>query len=56
MVSLVAAGLKNREIASELDLVEQTVKNMLSGVYRKCGVRNRTELARLVRDIGLGAA
>lgn len=55
VVSLVAAGRTNREIATELDVVEQTVKNMLSGVYRKVGVRNRAELVRLAFTIGLAA-
>jgi two-component system, NarL family, nitrate/nitrite response regulator NarL len=44
----VIAGRTNREIASELDLGEQTVKNLLSTVYQKCHVRNRLELAMFV--------
>ena len=38
----VAAGLKNRQIADELVLTEQTVKNHLSSVMHKLGVPNRT--------------
>ena len=41
----VGAGLTNRELAGELGLNEQTVKNVLSTVYLKCHVRNRLELA-----------
>jgi DNA-binding NarL/FixJ family response regulator len=53
LVNLVAYGRRNREIATELDVMEQTVKNMLSSVYRKCGVRNRAELVRLAFTNGL---
>jgi len=38
----VAAGMKNRAIAEELGLNEQTVKNHLSSVMHKLGVPNRT--------------
>ena len=38
-------GSTNREIAGQLDLREQTVKNQLSAIYGKLGVRNRLELA-----------
>ena len=39
------SGSTNREIARRLGLREQTVKNQLSVVYGKLGVRNRLELA-----------
>ena len=38
-------GSTNREIASRLGLREQTVKNQLSAIYGKLGVRNRLQLA-----------
>ena len=38
----VAAGLKNRQIAEQLVLTEQTVKNHLSRIMHKLGVPNRT--------------
>lgn len=44
-MDLVMRGATNREIAARLGLSEQTVKNRLSRVYRKVGVRNRVELA-----------
>ena len=44
----VIAGRTNREIARELDLGEQAVKNLLSTVYQKCHVRSRLELALFV--------
>jgi two-component system response regulator DegU len=42
ILGLVADGLPNREIATRLDLGLQTVKNHLSTVLHKLGVRNRT--------------
>jgi two-component system nitrate/nitrite response regulator NarP len=50
IVSLVARGLRNKEVASELDLTEGTVKVYLYRIYEKLGVTNRTELALYARD------
>ena len=41
----IVAGYTNREIARNLGLSEQSVKNVLSTVYQKCHVRSRLELA-----------
>jgi two-component system nitrate/nitrite response regulator NarL len=41
----IVGGKTNREIARELDLGEQAVKNVLTTVYQKYHVRNRLELA-----------
>jgi DNA-binding NarL/FixJ family response regulator len=45
MIQLVARGLKNRDIAAELGIHEQVVRNYLSKIYDKIGVSNRVELA-----------
>jgi DNA-binding NarL/FixJ family response regulator len=45
LVRILASGATNREIASRLGLREQTVKNRLSAIYGKLGLRNRLELA-----------
>jgi DNA-binding CsgD family transcriptional regulator len=45
IVELVVAGRRNREVAAELSLSPNTVAWNLSKVYRKLGVRSRTELA-----------
>jgi DNA-binding CsgD family transcriptional regulator len=46
VAELVAAGLTNREAAARLFLTQKTVEFHLRNVYRKLGVRSRTELAR----------
>ena len=44
VLSLVMAGLGNREIAVRLDLQYQTVRNYVSQMYRKLNVKKRTGL------------
>ena len=44
LIRALLEGATNREIAGRLGLREQTVKNQLSVVYGKLGVRNRLEL------------
>lgn len=45
---MAASGYSNREIAAELDLTEQIIKNTLHSVFDKLGVWNRVELANRV--------
>ena len=45
IVRILGSGATNREIADRLGLQEQTIKNQLSLIYGKLGVRNRLELA-----------
>jgi DNA-binding CsgD family transcriptional regulator len=45
---LVAEGRTNPEVAAELFNSRKTVEHHLSQIYRKLGVRSRTELARLM--------
>jgi DNA-binding CsgD family transcriptional regulator len=45
IVELVVAGRKNREVAEALSLSPNTIAWNLSKIYRKLGVRSRTELA-----------
>jgi DNA-binding NarL/FixJ family response regulator len=45
IAALVAQGLDNREIAREAYLSEGTVRNVVSGVLGKLGLRSRTALA-----------
>jgi DNA-binding NarL/FixJ family response regulator len=41
----VARGLKNRDIAGELNISENTVKRHLQSIFNKTGTRDRLELA-----------
>ncbi len=43
MLRLLAQGLSNRQIADALNLAESTVKNNLSALFQKLGVRDRTQ-------------
>jgi DNA-binding NarL/FixJ family response regulator len=45
IVTLVAKGFKNREMAAHLSLSEQTIKNHLRKIFDKLGVTDRLELA-----------
>ena len=46
--ALVARGWTNKAIAAELEISEQSVKNMLARAFMKTGASNRTELALLM--------
>ena len=50
IADLVAEGLTNREVAERLFVTPKTVESALTRVYRKLGVRSRTELARRFAD------
>lgn len=45
VIALVAAGLKNKDVAVEVGTTEHVVKNYLRVIYDKLGVWNRVELA-----------
>jgi DNA-binding NarL/FixJ family response regulator len=53
ILSALARGLSNEAIGKELFVAEQTVKYHLTNIYRKLGVANRTEAARLAYQNGL---
>lgn len=44
VVALVADGLSNRDVATELGLSEHTVKKYLFRIFEKLGISNRVEL------------
>ena len=50
VAALVAAGRTNREVSAQLFTTVGTVEVHLTRIYRKLGLRSRTELARRVAD------
>ena len=50
VAALVADGRTNREVAAQLFITTGTVEVHLTRIYRKLGVRSRTELARLAAE------
>jgi DNA-binding NarL/FixJ family response regulator len=53
VLTLIASGATNREIAERLYLSPHTVKEHASSLYRKLGVKNRAEAARRAERLGL---
>jgi DNA-binding NarL/FixJ family response regulator len=52
ILSLVARGASNRQIAENLYLTEGTVKNHMSNILGKLGVRDRTQAAIKAKELG----
>lgn len=52
ILSLLARGANNHEIAQQLDISEKTVRNRLSGIFDKLHVNNRTQAALLAKQEG----
>jgi DNA-binding NarL/FixJ family response regulator len=53
MLRLVARGYNNREIADALTIAEGTVKNYISSILAKMGVRDRTRAVLKAFEEGL---
>jgi len=53
VLSLVAHGLLNKQIADRLDVQERTVKAHLSAIFERLGVRNRTQAGVVLRELEL---
>jgi DNA-binding NarL/FixJ family response regulator len=56
VLSLLAAGLSNREIASRLVISERTARTHVSSILDKLGLRSRTQAALYAIQQGLAAA
>lgn len=55
VLSLLAKGLSNAEIAGQLHLSEGTVRNYVSAILEKLGVSDRTQAAVIAIQHGLGS-
>jgi LuxR family transcriptional regulator, maltose regulon positive regulatory protein len=53
VLSLIAAGRRNREIATELVVTVETVKKHTSHIFDKLGAANRTQAVTRARELGL---
>ncbi len=53
VLQLIAEGLSNREIASQLFISLSTVKGHTSNIFGKLGVNNRTQAVARARSLGL---
>jgi len=51
VLTLVAEGLLNKQIADRLDVQERTVKAHLSAIFDKLGARNRTQAGVILREL-----
>jgi len=53
ILGVLATGASNREIANKLFITEGTVKNHVTNILGKLGVRDRTQAALKAKEIGL---
>ena len=53
VLTLVAEGLLNKQIADRLDVQERTVKAHLTAIFERMGVRNRTQAGVVLRELEL---
>lgn len=53
VLSLVAEGLLNKQIADRLDVQERTIKAHLTAIFERLGVRNRTQASVVLRELEL---
>ena len=54
VLDLIATGLPNTAIASRLFLSEKTIRNNITSIFAKLGVRDRAEAVVRAREAGLG--
>ena len=54
VLSLIAAGRSNREIAEQLTLSQRTVERHVENIFDRIGVNNRAEAVRWALEHGLG--
>jgi len=55
VLALIARGLRNAEVAAELDIAENTVAGYIKEIYRKLGISSRAEASWHATRLGLRA-
>jgi ATP/maltotriose-dependent transcriptional regulator MalT len=53
ILTLIAAGLSNREIAERLFVSENTVKTHSSRLFEKLNARRRTQAVQIAKEAGI---
>ncbi len=53
ILRMIARGASNRQVADQLFIAEGTVKNHMTHILRKLGVRDRTQAVLKARELGL---
>ena len=48
IINLIIEGKNNSEIAEQLFISQNTVKNHIANIYKKLGINNRTKLVNMV--------
>jgi DNA-binding NarL/FixJ family response regulator len=56
VLDLIAAGVRNAEIARQMSVAPKTVANHISAIFNKLQVADRSQAIVLARDAGLGRA
>ena len=54
MLDLIAAGVRNAEIAQRMSIAPKSVANHAAAIYSKLQVADRSQVISLPREAGLG--
>jgi DNA-binding NarL/FixJ family response regulator len=54
VLDLIAAGVRNAEIARQMSIAPKTVANHIAAIFNKLQVADRNQAIVLARDAGLG--
>ena len=53
ILQLICEGRLNKQIAYDLDVSEATIKAHMTAIFRKLGVRNRTQAVLALKDLAI---
>ncbi|MCV6611846.1 MAG: response regulator transcription factor [Amphritea sp.] len=54
VLQFVRSGLRNKQIASQMELTEHTIKTHMSNILRKLEIENRTQLVVAIQNVQIG--